>query len=203
MKKILIEMDILNEVWSPIESRCTNNQKFPNCIKMSLFHAGYDNLLGISSLNEDFIAQAEEYLSSNGFSSNELSEKLTCCHSVEYKNSIANKTFKFLPGHKKLILMAKEIAAELIATNEESAESRITNIMEVMESFGPNIPNVLKQLVRTSLTNSQVEPNLNSYSDTIKYFAIYVYLMCGRQCYDVLNSNLAMPAASTIGKISI
>lgn len=192
-------MDIVNEVWSSIKSRC-NNQNFPNCIKMILFHAGYDNLLGISALNEELIAQAEEYVNSNG---KELVEKLTCCHSEEYKNSIANRTFKFLPGHKKLILMAREIAAELIAPNEEPVQSRITHIWNAMESFGPNVPNVLKRLIQTALKNSQVQPNLNSYSDTIKYFAIYVYLMCGRQCYDVLNSNLAMPAASTIGKISI
>lgn len=188
-----------NDVWNSIEGMCSK-QNLPNCIKTILFHAGFDNLFGISALNEQSIAQIEEYVNLNG---NGIVENLNCCHADEYKNSIANKIFRFLTGHKKLILMVGEIVAKSIARKNENCETQITEIWNALESFEPILPNVLKQLIKEALKNIQVTDNLNRYQDTIKYFAIYVYLMCKRQCYEVLSSNLSMPAASTVGKISI
>lgn len=189
-------MDNSNDVWGSIKKLCYK-QNLPNCIKTILSHAGYDNLFVISGLNEQSVAQTEEYVNSNG---NGIIENLDCCHADEYKSSIANKSFKFLPGHKKLILMVGEIVAKSIASQEDHRDSQMTNIWNALDSFEPALPNILKLLIKEALKNIQVTDNLNRYDDIIKYFAIYVYLMCGRQCYEVLSSNLAMPAASTVGK---
>lgn len=159
-------------------------------------HAGFDTLLGIANMNEESIAQVEDHINSKG---NEIIDRLDCCHSIEYKNSITEKLFKFLPGHRKLIIEVGKIVANSTASNEQDVQSQITHLWNTIEQFGPVLPNILKELIQTALENSQTSPNLNKYSDVIKYFAIYVYLMCGKQCYEILNSNLAMPAASTIG----
>lgn len=192
----------MNNVWDAIE-RLSNNKEFPNCIKVILFNAGFDTLLGIANMNETSITQVEDYVNTNGNQSfMEIIEYLSCCHSEEYKRSIANKTFTFLPGHKGLILKIGEIVAKSTSSEEEANESNMVRLWNTIEHFGPALPQMLKEMIQTALINSQTTPNLNRYSDVIKYFSIYVYLLCGRQCYEVLCSNLAMPAASTIGKFS-
>lgn len=154
-------------------------------------------------MNEISIPQIEDYVNSNGNKDFiELVENLNCCHSKEYKSSITNKTFTFLPGHKSLILRVAEIVANSTFSKEETVQSQMTHLWNEVERFAPALPKMLKELVQTALINSQTSPNFNRYSDILKYFAIYVYLLSGKQCYEVLCSNFAMPAASTIGKIS-
>lgn len=130
----------------------------------------------------------------------EIIQNRECVFPQTYINDINNKTFKFLPGHASIIVGVSEKFSKAADLREQKLQTNFANILDQINSFEPALPNILKELFQTALSNSQVTDNLNRYPDTLKYFAMYIYLLCGRQCYEVLCSNLAMPAASTIGK---
>lgn len=189
----------MDNFWHSIET-LIENSVIPNCIKTILFNSGYDTSLAIASINEGCVVEIENYINANG-NFIEIVKDLQCCHSELYKDGVRRKTFRFLPGLKNLIIKIAEIVANSTTQNERNSQSQLERLMKEIQCQ-PALPEILKEVVRTALENSQKAPNLNRYPDTLKYFAIYVYLLCGRQCYEILCNNLAMPAASTIGNNS-
>lgn len=107
------------------------------------------------------------------------------------------KTFKFLPGHRNLIMNVAKCVHEEISSKESKPENTMEHLLNQME---PPISNVLKEFIQTALVNDGKSANLNRYSDIMQSFSTYIYLLCGRQCYEVLCNNLPMPAASTVGE---
>ena len=59
---------------------------------------------------------------------------------------------------------------------------------------------ILKELILTAIHNGNLSKNNAEYSDIIRYFSTYIYLIGGRSCYEVLSQNLPLPSRSTICK---
>lgn len=164
--------------------------KIPACIKVILIQCGFDNLLSIQTINERLINDTEVYAAKNLVK--EIGE-LKCCHCKTYHGQIANKRFEFVPGHRALILelgkqcSSQEFLAQFTTkTNNKSNESAFSNL--------------LAELVNTAHANFEQSPHLNRYSDLIKYFAMYMFMACGKFCYEIICRNLPMPATSTVRK---
>lgn len=95
-------------------------------------------------------------------------------------------TFKFKPGHKAFIAgLPKQI--QLI---KEANKSEHTN----NHSFSY----ILKTLIDTAVSNSEKNPNGFRYNEIIRSFSTYIYLHCGKACYETLCANLPIPSAYSV-----
>lgn len=173
------------------------NQSIPECVQKILNENGFTSELSLLSIDDEMLKNVEKY--TNEFLKVVIND-LDCCHSAAYKSQIAEKKFQFAPGHKALILqLPRQLQDNLDKTPSMSQFEAMHANVEGLFGDSPALTNILKALVRDSFNNFQKPSTRNRYSDTIKYFATYLYMMCGRKCYEVLQSNLAMPAVSTVG----
>lgn len=81
-------------------------EKFPPCIKAILEDTGYTTKLSLSKLQAETIKSIEDFVTSN----KRVLKQLTCCHSNVYKKL---DHFRFLPGHKSIILSLPNQIEEL------------------------------------------------------------------------------------------
>lgn len=155
---------------------------------------------------------------------NTVIKSLNCCFADEYKNDVDKNQFKFVPGHRTLILSLSEYATKLRERNLErntrtktfelgsgsssaSSSELQPDSVEFWEQFNeislrinkePAFSNLLYEFITSALKNFKKTPNQYRYSEIIKHFSIYVYMMCGRNLYETLSRNLPIPAASTV-----
>lgn len=73
------------------------------------------------------------------------------------------------------------------------------NFMEQAQ-IEPAIPFLLKEFIASSMNNFKKMPNSRRYSQVIQDFSTYIYILCGRYCYEVISKNLPLPQASTVRK---
>lgn len=73
------------------------------------------------------------------------------------------------------------------------------NFTQAVENH-PSLPVILKEMIKTALRNAEYVKNHAQYSDIIRYFATYIYIIGGRSCYEVLYENLPLPSVSTVCK---
>lgn len=71
-----------------------------------------------------------------------------------------------------------------------------SNNDEVIEQYSV----ILTELIKTANKNKNRSKNGYQYEDIVKYFSTYIFLLCGRTCYETLNKNLPMPSTKTICK---
>lgn len=186
--------------WLKVEKIIGEN--IPKCIKEILSHSGYDN---ITSLNNISLESIEKYINEHG---RDLIRNLDCCHHEFYKKQIS---FKFLPGHSDFLLnLSKHVskcmshhaeACAKSAPKQNGSFNKSTGALKLAEKFNKEKSGfsiILKELILTALQNENC--NRPSYSDIIRYFATYIYLVGGRSCYEVLCQNLPLPSRSTICK---
>lgn len=108
---------VTSKAWSDLESFI--GEKYPPCIRNWLIAAGYNKLLALSELNEEKLAMVEGYINK----SKELITKVKCCYKDEYKKQTE---FRFLPGHKSLILGIREKIKEMKETRDQSIKNMRT-----------------------------------------------------------------------------
>lgn len=160
----------------------------PPCVKKILIFSAYDCESSLRLLNEEKIVELEKYISEFGRS---IIDELDCCHSINYKNQ---KTFKFLPGHRSLL-----ICLALYVQKETNIEKKVKKLPEDHEQYSI----ILQELIKTAQVNANKAKNQASYSDIIRYFCTFVYLTSGRAAYDILQQNLPIPSTKTICKFKI
>lgn len=134
--------------------------------------SGFDNEIALSEMNLDIISEME---------------------SIETQNS--GTAFRFTPGLKCTLLGLPKKIQEY---NEWNAKNQ-TTVSDIENS--KNISFIMKEMVKTAIKNDDVDPKRRRYSDTIKDFATFLYMMCGRASYEIISSNLPFPQPSTICKI--
>lgn len=174
--------------WENLEKYLGEN--VPVCIKKILTSCGYNTLISLQSITSDSIARIESHINEN---CTDVIHELDCCYHDFYK---AQKTFKFLPGHYDfLINLAKYI------DNSSNVECDYFNLMKSVKNHS-GFSKIMKELIFTSLQNDAVSKNNACYSDIVRYFATYIFTLCGRSCYEVLYQNLPLPSISTICKLS-
>lgn len=100
--------------------------------------------------------------------------------------------FKLKPGHKCFMLELPNQIREM--TEKEDHHST--------ESFSFDRPStfshLLRMLINNAKHNSNKDPKGYRYDECIRYFATYIYIMCGKACYETLSANLPIPKPQTI-----
>lgn len=162
-------------VFSQLESFL--NEKFPVELKQILELSGFDTKSSLMSLKVETIVDIENYANENP----------DILKNTTYENTIK---FKFKPGHKLRILLLPNQIKNL----EES------QVNDSLLSKTNNFSQILKTFIETAESNFGKPPNGFRCDEINRYFSTFVYLLCGRACYDTLSANLPIPTSHTIRK---
>lgn len=160
-----------------------NNFDGCNCLKEILQQSGFDSpefLVGITELQ---LNQLEVDINRDRTIVENI--KTECVHIKNYKN---DQNFKFLPGHRFLILKFSQNPVQEVKNRTFEH---------------PSFSILLQSLIQTALNNYEKPSTNKRYSELLTDFAIYVYIMAGKACYEVISANLPMPSANTICKNNI
>lgn len=150
--------------------------KIPNDIELILQRSGFDSKLALQSIDESVIVEIE----------NQGNEDRSILANTSYENT---ENFKFKPGHKVFLL---NLSKEVISWKEN--DDKIVHDTSAF-SF------MLRKFIETAEKNFGKLPNGHRYDEANQSFSTYIYLMCGKACYETLSANLPIPKASTICKI--
>lgn len=161
------------------------HRKIPLCIRTILSGCGYDNAISIKLLDEDKIIEVEAFIEK---SCGEMLKNLSCCVSDVYQNI---HPFRFVPAHKNIILDFRKALSHNLKNSEEN---------DCIEPCFEYCSTLLKKLIQESKKNARKVPTQYRYDDIIKYFSIYVYMVCGKAGYDILSHNLPIPKRVSIRK---
>lgn len=156
--------------------------------------AGFEDENSFAGLKESYLNEVEKYVNKHLRST---IDSLTCCKSEAYKSQ---KDFEFLPGHRILILY---YAKQMQLKQKASLESKIalaSNNLAFLEQARkhPAFSFLLKEFVTNSITNFQKKASGHRFTETIQAFSTYIYMLCGRNCYEIICNNLPMPQPSTV-----
>lgn len=154
----------------------------PNCIKVVLGLSGFDTIFSLYKIDVGEISKIEKHV--NAHRMHDIQE-LRCCHSEFYS---ARQQFKFLPGHVAILLALPKYAINFMISQDKLV-------------LNDNHPFILNEMIKTANSNMYTDQNHASYSDVIRFFATYVFLLCGRSCYLMLRENLPFPSVKTIRKL--
>lgn len=173
--------DNINNEWANLED--FEGRAFPDYLKILLWKSGYDSMISVKQLTNAAITELEKHIEKNR-------NKLLMDLESEYDEEV----FEFLPGDRHILL---------------NLPRRIDAMQQSFRQIGPTLIEpfavesysvVLSELIKTAKGNSNRSKHANHYSDMIKYFSTYIFLLCGRTCYDTLNKNLPIPSIKTICK---
>lgn len=151
-------------------------EKIPNDINKILSACGFDSESSFWSITQGTIDDIEEF----------VNEDLSILANTSYEGV---HNFKLKPGHKSFIL---------------NIPNRINHLKEKKNDVPctmSNFSQIVRTFIETAEANFGKHPNGFRYSQTNRDFSTFIYLMCGRACYDALSANLPMPQASTIGEV--
>lgn len=158
----------------------TNEKIDPDVIKI-LIECGYDTRAAWLGLNhgclDTFITDIEQYTNDNR----------TVLEGTSYEN-IA--TFKLKPGHKSILFRLADQMKLL-----DKADDINKKPCDVI-----NFSTILRAFIETAETNMGKDPRGFRYSEINLFFSMFVYLHCGRACFDTLSANLPIPSGQTIRK---
>lgn len=150
--------------------------KIPNDIELILHRTGFDSKLALLSIDESVIVEIEKH----------ANEDRSVLSETSYENI---KHFKFKPGHKIFLL---NLSKQEILWSD--ADEKISDYEKSDFSF------MLRKFIQTAESNSGKHPKGRRFDETIRSFSTYIYLMCGRACYETLSANFPIPQATTICK---
>lgn len=148
------------------------------CLKSLLIESGYDSQPSLKCINDALLLELEENIETNRW----MLENLCCIHAESYQTMCK---FKFLPGHKALLLDWCKNLGENDLQNRNTIEH---------PAFSP----LLKEMLSNAISNYGNPPNTHRFKQVLMDFSIYTYIMAGKACYEVLCANLPLPKAGTI-----
>lgn len=158
-------------------------EEIPSCVKRILsIMCGYDSFFSIKEIKQSHIEDMEKFITANKI---EAIRTLNCCHSDHYKTLCI---FRFLPGHAAIISALPKYIEHFNKTGSSDFE------------YSGRYSYIFEEMIRTAESNLFKDPNHATYSDAIRYFATYIFLLSGRSCYEMLRSNLPLPSTKTICK---
>lgn len=159
--------------WNKIQNLI--KEPIPECIKQILSWCAYDTIASVRNINSESLFQIQRQV--NSYFLPKIQE-LTCCYAEFYKQQ---SKFELLPGHRDFILT-------------------LPKYLNVPTSYTQNIAfsTILNSLIETSEQNAGKDKHQSHYDDIIRYFSTYLFLRCGRSCYELLNHNLPLPSTRTV-----
>lgn len=178
----------LIKVWAEIE--CTTHDTLPPCVKIILTECGFSSLLSINQINESKLVEIEEFVNEN----QDIVEKLDCCYADTYKSL---GKFRFLPAHRLIILHLPFYVAAIFETNRTVA---VKYSLEPVRNGTTEYSFFLKKLIESAEKNTGIPKNRYRYDKVLQLFSTYIFLSCGRSCYETLSSNLPIPSKHTVCK---
>lgn len=165
--------------WSFLEN--VLGETVPACIKKILYTCGYNTIASLRNINENSVLKIEEFINESGC---EVIKTLDCCFAEVYQKQ---NIFKLLPGHNALLLEFPKYLS--------SQQQHVSCAMPKK-----NYSLILNKLIETAENNANKDKNNYKYDDIIRYFATYVYILCGKYCYEFLCHNLPLPSTKTVCK---
>lgn len=151
-------------------------EKIPNDIVKILNECAFDSELSFWAITPDTIDDIEQF----------VNEDLSVLENTSYEGV---SKFKLKPGHKSFIL---NLPNRLNYLKEKKVD---------MPCKMSDFSQILRTFIETAEANFGKHPNGFRYDQINRYFSTFIYLMCGRACYESLSANLPIPQASTIGEI--
>lgn len=189
----------MEEMWAAIEN--FNHLEVPMCLKVLLSKCGYNTMLSLKYISERRITEMEDHVRKykhNIFSDgSDLDECL-----YEYKKQ---ELFTVLPGHRSILLDLPQTIRKMQAENTLYGDGN-TNIMTNMKTVvdtsnvdtAEDYSVILKELIKSAQAKQNKSKHGYTYEDTIKHFSTYIFLLCGRTCYDTLSANLPISVTKSI-----
>lgn len=173
--------------WAKFESFI--GQSVPLNVKTFLELAGYDSFFSVKRIDEEKIHTLEKHVQNNRGILKALDEKDKTTFLYRSQN-----VFNFLPGHKTILLALPELIGNMFDSIDTLCEP------EAETSF--NLPDlnsmILSKLIKSAIINKDRSKNAYQYDEIIKDFSTYIFLLCGRTCYETLNKNLPIPSTKSI-----
>lgn len=171
----------------------------PKSLKILLQTCGYNSLLSLKQISIEKIRTMEQFIQMN------RAKILRELNGIDenaagiYKEQVH---FAFLPGHRNILLdFPKHIADMQNSMRIQSVSNQILGENVRKAEFSREFSHILNQMITTAEMNmNKKSKHKNEYTDDVKYFSTYIFLMCGRTCYETLSKNLPMPSTKTICK---
>lgn len=170
-----------SDIFKQIES-CIQ-EDLPPCVVKILNETGFNTSICINTIGPVELESIEKYVND---CLRHIVDGFDCCCSTAYQNQ---KVFRFLPGHRNLILNLKNHLGEIRANLQN-------NTMRNYSEFSF----ILKTMIETAEGNAGKVPTQYRYCEIMRYFASYIYMTCGKLCYETLCNNLPLPKPSSIRK---
>lgn len=176
-------------VWSNLEKYFeTTGDSMPKCVKEILIACGYVTSASIQNISVESINQIENEINLNA---RHVIQQFNYYYSELYKKQ---NTFKLLPAQRDLILYLPKINFQnLKHDHKDSDEMLIESINQ-----HPGVSVILREMIKTAVRNHKLTKKRAQYSDIIRYFSTYVFILCGRATYTVLHDNLPLPSIPTV-----
>lgn len=149
----------------------------PQIVTNILTKSGFNCRTTLALINAETITEIEEYVNEN-----RAVLVGSCYENVD--------PFKFLPAHR-IVLRTISNYLDRLKMNE-SVEQKMD-----MSQF----PYLLKCFIETAQSHANKSVKAFRYSEHIQSFSTYIYMMCGKSCYETLSANLPIPKASTVRKL--
>lgn len=169
-------MENLERIISLIEKH--SGDEIPKSVVYILYQSGFDTRMALRKITHKSLRVIEEYFNDNF---EDLIIEL-----IDYKR---NRPFKLKPGHSAIIEHIPQLLEEATAARNDVVLSRNSS----------DFSYVLQSLIQTAERNAENNVKAKRFPKEIQHFATYLYLMCGRACYETLSANLPIPQANTIG----
>lgn len=123
----MLDMERSGLIFTRIEK--VKKIKFPNFIKKFLFDSGFDSAAALKTIEKSTIDNLEEF----------VKNRLDLLKNSDYVNEtedLKKNPFKFLPGHRALILcLPKDIDHYLSEKEKEKEKAKIIRTIEVLKSL--------------------------------------------------------------------
>lgn len=165
----------------------------PISLKYILLKCGYDSIISIRQICEERIEELQNFIEKN---KNEIlfNEKYNMLDDINTYQT--QRKFEFLPGHKNILLdLPKHIQ---MMQSKNALESAL--FQNVACDNEDEYSLILRELIKSAKRNQNKSKHVFNYNDTIKYFSTYIFLLCGRTCYETLCKNLPIPSTKTVCK---
>lgn len=150
----------------------------PKPVKFILTSLGYDSKLALKKITSDSVLQIEKYINEHY---EELIGGLVGSH---YENV---RPFQLLPGHRALIESLPQYIDQININNQS-----------IVSQCPADFSTMLKLLIENAERNSGRETKGRRHIQLLTHFATFVYLNCGRACYETLAANFPLPSVNTI-----
>lgn len=188
-------MDEITTIWVNLE-RCMEC-KVPMSLKYILWKSGYDTIISVKQMNEKRIEELESFIQKKR---SEILLDTTLNENYDMSGDMCvyqkQTTFQFLPGHKKILFdlpeQIQKMQSELALQSTSNHDYALNNANEYSI--------ILSELINSAKRNKNKSKHAFHYDDTIKFFSTYIFLLCGRTCYETLTKNLPIPSTKTVCK---